>query len=169
MTQDERDRMRSILEYLHRHFGTESVQIFFTDAVSDNRWNFFSKLELNVVFIQGERFSYSAIEDQNILDIERYNRFLPTSFSHWRTDNNINYSAEKEEFIVILADDRIISIPIREMVIEHLNLDREMRNRREWIIRGDDYSFWVKGFNGTYYQANDSINMSWLQGHLFYK
>ena len=169
MTQEERERKRSILEYLHRHFGKESVQVFFTDTIADKHWNFLSKLGLNNVVVQGERFWYSATEDENALDIEKYNRFLPVSYSHWRTDNNINYSAEKEEFTVIVDDNHIFSIPVREMVIEHLSLDREMRNRREWIIRGDDYSFWVKSFDGTYYQENDSINMDRIQGHLFFR
>ena len=172
MTREEKDRMKSILEYLHENFGKESVQPFFTYTVLDNSWNFLSKLDLDIdkiEFVKGESFSYVNHEHENTLNIEKYYRFLPISYNRWRTNSNIDYSAEKEEITVILADDRVFSIPIREMVIEHRNTDERIKNRKEWIIQGDDYTVWIRGFDGTYYQENDSINMDRLHGNLFYK
>ena len=169
MTQEERDRMKSTLGYLHENFGKESVQPFFTDTISNSRWNFLSELGLDEdIEITGNLFSYST-KNENTLNIGNYNAFMPIKFI-WHTNNiNIEYSAEKEEFTVNVSNERVLLIPVREIVIEHLESDEKTKNKKEWTFHSEDYAIWITDFSGYYYQEKDSIDMNRFDCYLFYK
>ena len=170
MTQKKKDRMKSTLEYLHKNFGKESVQPFFTDVVSDSHWNFLSKLGLkNVLDEASERISYYA-GNKKTWQVEGYNNFTQIEYYNNRNKNNSDDLSKKEQIIIdISADHRIFSIPIREIAMEYLVTDEKLRKEKDWIVQGNDYKLLINSFDGDYYPVKDSISINSISGFLFYK
>jgi hypothetical protein len=170
MSQEKRERMKSTLKYLYKTYGKASVQPFFSDTIKVNYWNFASDLGLNEEIINAvNHFSYNA-QSESMLNIEKYSKFVTVRYNKWNKGLvNIKYSTEKEAIIINTADEQVFSIPIKEIVIDNLNSDKEERNKKEWIIQGDDYSILVNEINGEYYQKKDSIDLFTFMGCLFYK
>jgi hypothetical protein len=92
MTQKEKDRIKSKLEYLHNNFGKESVQPFFVDMVSDNHWSFLQDLGLRDELVEKTtKLSYYADNDKT-WEIEDYNTFRRIEYSSYGARNNTGYS-----------------------------------------------------------------------------
>ena len=168
MTQEEKNRLKSALEYLHKHYGKESVQPFFTDSVSSSyRW-FLSDLDLrDVLDEKSERIAYYA-NSGKIWKIEGYNTFTRIDYSDYSMRQDVEYSPKKET-IEISAGNRSFSIPMREIALEYLATDEKLRNEKDWIVRGKDYMVLINQFYGDYYPARDSLFINSLDGYLFYK
>jgi len=170
MTQKEKNRMNSTLEYLHNNFGKESVQPFFTDTVSDSYWNFLLKLGLNDVFEEEwERISYHS-NSKKTWQIEGYNTFKQIEYSSYKNRNDLDDFSKKEQITIeVSAENRIFSIPVREIVLEYLGTDKKLRNEKDWVVQEDDYMLLIRSFYGDYYPVKDSIIINSIEGYLFYK
>ena len=174
MTQEERERMKSALEYLHNNFGKESVQPFFRDSVPNSSWRFLEKMGLEdrtaVECLANEYFNIPVGNVGQILDIENYSAFTRINWysSNRKTDTNftkIRYSVENELLEVeIKSDKRIFSIPLKASILENLEDNTEEKR----IITGADYMFVINIMRGNY-ADKDSVNVSYLEGYLFYK
>ncbi len=171
MTQSEKDRMKSALEYLHRNFGKESVQPFFSDTISDNYWNWLSALGLrDALEEQSEWISYNAKRDKG-WNIDRYTMFTEIEYAkYYRSyaDDSTKYALENNT-IKITRNNRTFSLPIREIVLKYKAADKSVRDKQEWRIQGNDYTIIIRSFNGNYYPVKDSVALDNLDGFLFYK
>jgi len=166
MTQKEKDRMKSTLEYLYKNFGKESVQPFFTDTVSGSYWNFLSKLDLkNTLAGDIELISYYA-SNKKTWNIEGYNTFAQV-LSYYRSSPD-DSSKKEQNIIDVSVDNRTFSIPIRKIALEYLATDEKLRNEKDLTIRGNDYLLLIKSFTGNYYPVKDSIFITKIEGYLFY-
>lgn len=170
MTQEEKDRMKSTLEYLHENFGKESVQPFFSDTVSDSYWMFLSELGLrDILDEKTERITYSYSADRKkTWKIDSYNTFTRIDYYDYKGRNDADYSLKKDT-IEIYVNNRAFSIPMREIVLTYLTRDEKLRNEQEWIVRENDYTILINNFYGDYYTEKDSIFISSLDGYLFYE
>ncbi|MDR1699179.1 MAG: DUF4153 domain-containing protein [Prevotellaceae bacterium] len=166
MTQDEKDGIKSKLEYLHRNFGKESVQPFFSDTVSDSYWNFLSKLELNEALDEKSERIYYYANNEKVWKIEGYNAFTEIEYYDYKTRNTENLS---KDVIEISAGDRTFSIPVKKIVAQYLAADEKLRAEQEWSIQNDNYTILISRFSGDYYPEKDSVFISNLDGYLFFK
>lgn len=166
MPHNERDRIGGALEYLHKNFGKESVQPFFTDAVPDSYWRFSSDMTENRAFKEeSESFSYYAHRER-AWAVGGFNTFAQVSYSDYRRKDG---AALKKDAIDILSNDRTFSIPVRDVVLEYLAADKNSRNEREWRVQGDDYMLLITEFYGDCYPEKDSVFINSLDGYLFYE
>jgi len=167
LTQEEKDRIESALEYLHKNYGKESIQPFFTETVSDNRWEFFSQFELeHVSYEEHENIDYYSSRDKT-WQIGGYNFFTEVEYKNYSIKRND--SDDWQVTIELSADDRTFSIPLREFVMEYLSADEKLRSGKDWIIRGNDYALLIRIFEADYYPEKDSIFTNNISGYLFYK
>ena len=163
MTQEEKDRMKSTLEYLSRNFGKESVQPFFTDTIS-NSYQVLSELGLSDDSAERvKRISYYPYSEKE-LNIEGYTTFTTIGYS----DKDKGHSLKKDT-IEISVHNRTFSIPMREIALEYLATDEKLRNEKEWVVRGNDYTVLMSRFYGDYYPVKDSVVVHSLGGYLFFK
>ncbi|MCL2160236.1 MAG: DUF4153 domain-containing protein [Oscillospiraceae bacterium] len=170
MTEEEKNRMRSTLEYLHNNFGKESIQPFFTNTLSGSYWSF-SDLGLREIFDEQtekiERIVYHT-NDEKTWEIEGYSAFRRIDYINYRASDDTEYSL-KNDTLEISCDNRIFPVPMREIALEYLSTDEYLRNEQEWIVRGDGYAILISQFYGDYYPEQDSIFINSLGGYLFYK
>lgn len=168
MTQSEKDRMRSALEYLHRNFGKESVQPFFADSVSDGYWSWLSELGLSEAFVEpSEWISYYA-KDDKVWNVEGYNAFTKIDYVNYKRADDANYSFENDT-IKITLNNRTFSLPAREIALKYATTDKSLRDKQEWRVQENDYTIVIRYFRGNYYPAKDSVDIGSLDGYLFYK
>ena len=71
--------------------------------------------------------------------------------------------------IEITVGNRTFTLPMREIALEYLATDEKLRNKHEWIVRGNDFTVLIRSFYGDYYPAKDSMSISSLNGFLFFK
>jgi len=168
MTQVEKDRIKSKLEYLHRNFGKESVQVFFADTVSDSHRDFLSKLGLSDVLVEETEIITYFTNSDKIWEVEGYKTFTRFEYSNYGYRKDVEYSVKKDtlEFNV---GKHTINLPMREIALKYLATDEKLRNEQELIVRGGDYIVLISSFFGDYYPAKDSVFISSLNGFLFYK
>ena len=186
LTQKEKDRMKSTLEYLYRNYGKGSVQPFFTDTISDNYRDFLSKLDLDE---KAERFYYYTYNNKT-WRIDGYSTFAKIGYSGNKKGKDSDDSSKKEATtqpapphdskpityfdrfqttIEVFADNRTFSIPMKKITLEYLATDAKLRNEKDWTIQGDDYMLIISSFFVNYYPAKDSIFINNFEGYLFYK
>lgn len=166
MTHEEKARMKSTLEYLHKNFGKKSVQPFFIDAVSDNYWNFLSELGLQDVFEEASKHISFYTENDKTWQIAGYNNFTQIEYYGYR-DNDLS---DKEHIVLEISSENLtFYIPIREVAMECLATDEKLRKDKDWVVEGDDYKLLIKSLYGDYYPEKDSIYINNISGFLFYK
>ena len=167
MEEKDRKKIKSDLEYLYNTYGAESVQPFFSQNIREyGRYSLFSKLEINSTTDKGRDFYFYSTKNK-IWHIENYNIFISISYNrHSIKQPEISCSFEKETFIIKTdQDDRIFSVPMKEMIFEQL----EKKNRKEnYVFTSDEYTILVSEFNGKYYEKTDSIILDNFKGYLFY-
>ena len=162
MEQADRERVGSVLEYMHRTFGRESVRVFFTQQVSSGVRSFMESLGLREdIDTHIVDFGFSA-QTAALPVIEGYNTFV--EIHRWNT----SFRDDGLIAITIPYKDHTIYISTREMLLEFLALDEDKRRAREWVIRGDDYAVVVVSFFGTYNEENDEIVLTSFLGYLFF-
>ncbi|MDR2861151.1 MAG: DUF4153 domain-containing protein [Syntrophobacterales bacterium] len=169
MTQEEKGRMKSALEYLDRHFGKESVQPFFTDAVPDSYyWDFLSELGLgDDPDGKKESIAYYA-NSEKVWEISGYRTFTRIYNSGYGTTSDAERS-HKKNIIEISVNGRSFSIPMREIALAYLATEEKLRNEQEWIVQGNDYAVLISRLHGDYYPEKDRIVIHSLDGYLLCK
>ena len=167
MTQEERDRIKSTLEYIHTHYGKESVQPFFTDTVPDSSYRFLSDLGLTVVIDKKTVGISYRTNNKKTLNIDSYHFFTQIDYFDSNLDDDLVYASEKDT-IEISADYRTFAIPLREFVLTYLSTEEKCRNELELIVKGDDFTVLITHFSGNYYPERDTFFIHRLQGYLFY-
>jgi len=168
MTPQEKERIKSALEYLSRNFGKESVQPFFTDTIS-NSYLVLSELGLSSDLAEKvKRISYNRNNDKEF-NIEGYTTFTQINYNAYnKARDNSEHSLIKDT-IEISVPNRTFFIPIREITLEYLSTEENLRDEKEWVVRGNDYTVLFSHFYGNYYPVKDSVSISNLGGYLFYK
>ncbi len=168
----ERDRMASVLKYLYRNFGKESVQIFFTDKVANNFSSFLSDLELSwdenkVAF---KKLNYYRTDKKKIWEIGNYNAFIDLnyySFNRGKKDL-ISYDFKKDTLKVIAKEDTVL-VSIKEIVTLYLSFNEQPPREQNLFCKKEDYLLIIDDLQGDYYLEKDSISLINLNGSLFYK
>ena len=167
MNEKDREKIKSNLIYLHKTYGAESVQPFFSQNIQDYKRNsLVSKLELHSPS-DNEHDLYFSYINHKIWQIDNYNSFVSINYNkHPIKQPDISFSFEKDTFIIkINQADRIFSVPMREMIFERL----EKKNAKEnYVFTGNDFYILINGFNGKYYERTDSIFLNSLEGYLFF-
>lgn len=170
MTQPEKDRIKSTLEYLHSNFGKESVQPFFTDTVSNYSWNLFSELGLQDILTENHQSISYHSESEKTWQIEPYTHFTRLNYYSYERENEPNNSFDKKTMILnVLIDNRTLSIPLREIVLDYLATDEKLRKESEFSVRDEKYTLLISDFYGDYYPQNDSVYINSINGYLFYE
>ena len=169
MSQDEKDNIRSKLEYLHKTFGKESVQPFFTDRISDSSWSFLSELELRETINDKREWIYYEADREKTWEIGIYSKFKQIDYNNSTRRSDAQRHLKQEDTIEITADNRTFILPIRDIVSEYITTDEILRNEREWTFKGDDFTIFISSFSAEYYPPKDSIFISRLSGFLFYR
>ncbi len=173
MTQDEKDKIKSKLEYLHRNFGKESVQPFFSDSVPGGYWSFLSKMGLEGESSDKLLSEYFNIPDENVgklFNIDNFDAFARIDYYFYNRKENTDYQEIRYGLdnamleVEIKSGSHLFSIPLKASILENLEEKTEER-----IINGDDYMFVINMMSGNYYKAQDSIDVRRLEGYLFYK
>ena len=146
MSQDEKEKIRSKLEYLHKTFGKESVQPFFSDRVSERSWSFLSELEL-IGALDGEREAKEWInyemDSEIIWEIDNYNKFKQIKYNSHTSRKDAKLSTKQEDTIEITTDNRTFILPVREIVLEYLTTDEILRNKQKWIVSESDFTIMI--------------------------
>ncbi len=172
LSQKEKEQIKSTLEYLHKNFGRESVQVFFTDSISNNYWSFLSESGLSEVLKEKyESISYYS-DPKKIWKVETYSNFTRIDYYPYHTSNKSKVdrlSTGEQVLIDVVVDSKTFSIPVDEFVSKYLDTEVKLRSEKDWIIRGEDFTLLLKGFQGDYYPEKDSIYVRNLEGYLFYE
>ncbi len=166
LDQTERKRMESVFVYLNRNFGKKSIQLFFTDTVSNSIWNLLSDLDLNFNKNAKQKYINYYLNDNKIFKTNNFNYFMEINFYDYentKDDDIVKYSI-KNDTIKISTNNNTFSIPIKKMALEYLNKNKEL----EFIIKKNNYKIIINDFRGTYFSEKDSIHISSLNGYLFY-
>lgn len=160
MAEEERQRVKSALEYLYDYYGKESVQVFFADSIANNSWALFKELGLDYISkeIAGERILYYANSDKT-WNVECYNTF---------TEINYYEFEEANDTVKIPVGNHVFEIPAREIALEYLSADKKIQDEKDWTIRGENYTLLISFFDGSYYATKDSISITRLGGYLLY-
>lgn len=162
MTDAERAKLKSSLEYLHKHFGKESVQPFFTDTISDYYGNFLSIFTTqDVLTDKVKNFYYYSAEYPKTWHVEGYTHFTAIEYH--------NFSKKDEKGITITVDNRTFSIATDEVIAEYLATDSKERDKKSWSVKGNNYILLIEKFEGTAFPQQDSVYVRSLDGYLFYK
>ncbi len=165
MKKEKRERIRSVFKYLHQKFGKESVQIFFTDTVSNNSWELLSDLNLKTAAgKKTKNISYYTRNEEKTASIKKYNFFMEVEYSKYKNKSGIvNYSLRKDT-LHISTGSNTFAVPIRKISMENL----KSGSKKELIITGNNYKLLLNNFYGTYFPEKDSIYIRTLDGYLFY-
>ncbi len=165
MKQEKRERIRSVFKYLLQKFGKESVQIFFTDTISNNSWELLSDLNLKTAAgKKTKNISYYTRNEEKTASIKKYNFFMKVEYSKYKNKSGIvNYSLRKDT-LNISTGSNTFAVPIRKISMENL----KSGSKKELIITGNNYKLLLNNFYGTYFPEKDSIYIRTLNGYLFY-
>ncbi|MDR2208458.1 MAG: DUF4153 domain-containing protein [Azoarcus sp.] len=170
MTQKEKERIKSTLQYLHKNFGEKSVQPFFTDTLPKGKyWEFMAKLSSESVYESDEneikeRIVYSANRGK-MWKIENYSIFTKIDFF----SSVIKNSENNEVMLEFSEQGRTCSLSMKEILSVHSVENEKPLHEQEWIIRKNDCMVVISVLNATYYPEKDNITISSLEGYLFYK
>ncbi|MDL2231396.1 DUF4153 domain-containing protein [Porphyromonadaceae bacterium OttesenSCG-928-L07] len=159
MTENEKERMRSTLEYLYQYFGRESVQLFFTDSVPDNRWSFFSEMGLDIMRVQGEEMEniHYSTDDDKVWTVGDYNTFAQIGY----------YKTLYSDTIQIPMPHDTVEVPVRKIALEYLASKRERKAKWSGLIQEDNYTIVIRSLYGQYYPAKDSLSVSTIHAYFF--
>ncbi len=185
MEKSEHERAKSVLTYLHKHFGKESVQPFFTDEVADHYWSFESEIDIEsddsdnlveAVDGSGSSFDYKyiqfeAVRERTSININDYNTFRAIDYRH---DSNgismwgLRYTATKDT-LKIFIDNQTFFIPVNNMADKYLEMDMNVKeNDKALIFEGKDYKIIINEFYGEYFKSQDSVYIARLTANIFY-
>ncbi len=178
MDRVEQERVQSVLIYLHKHFGKESVQSFFTDVVADNYWSFESDIDIEPVDTDGisssfdyEYIQFNAVQEQTPIKIGSYNTFRTIGYRYEENDMNmwgLRYVATKDT-LKIFVDNQTFFVPVKNMAIKYLDMNKNRQeNNKALIFEGKDYKIIINEFYGNYFKIQDSIYIDRLNANIFY-
>jgi hypothetical protein len=175
MEQNNKKKIRDKISYLYLTYGKMSIQPFFSDNIQ-NKYIYGILSELRLYDIDdtkknnntGKNFSYSAKSYNEIWTFEKFNAFVSVDYSyHEKANKEINYSFKNNQlFIKVTSGSRVFSVPLKDLAVEFL--EREIKNEKQRIFKGNDYIVLISEVRGYYYETTDSISVDYFKGYLFY-
>ncbi len=172
MDNAQRERMQSVLRYTHKHFGKESVQPFFTDTVDNDNdgWGFISDIGLRMIDLGNEYkgINYHNRYENKSIAINSYKHFEYIEYEWYSNNDSImKYNANNGILKINMPNDTL-KIEVKETVWEMLKTDEDDRDKKEFIIKKDNYKLIITYLSGNYYSDNDSLDFRGLNAYLFY-
>jgi len=174
LEQKDKEKIEEKLRYLNNTYGAASIQPFFSDTI--NHWGFYTLMSnlglcndepcIEEPRAESRYFSFDKVVNDNEVwsVIDGFDTFVSVDYySNYLNSEEVNCSVENGEFeIKIILDNRVFRLPLKKIVKD--NEEEETR-----VIQGNDYLFLLHGCNGYYYQEQDSIDVDYFKGYLFYK
>ncbi len=174
MPEEKLERTKSILEYLHKNYGYQSVQAFFTEPVPQDSWKFmdeFYDIESEIKDKAQEFYFYGFHQDNLI--VKDFNTFIDLKYScYWNSDTSPYID---NDTLKIPIDDVFLNIPVRDIVSAYQANEAPQdgkafeKSTDYLLVEADNYRFQVYEFRADYYKAKDSIDVSHIKGYVFCK
>ncbi len=171
LNERERKRMKSVFTYLFLNFGKESVQQFFTDKVSNSRWDFLEEINLELNNTTLKFIRYSSTKHNKVWKMNQYNTFREIAYHSYQNNDKIEgvrYHQIKNTIKISTADNTFL-IPLKEITSKYFAVKEfGLRNEQDLVLKNKDYKVVIKHFYGKYFTQKDSIYINDLDGYLFY-
>lgn len=167
MSNKDKDRLKSTLLYLHKHFGHQSVQPFFKDTVSDDYWSFLNEIGLkDSDFRNWELVNYDAAGELQT-EIKDFQHFQLVNFSIYgnKRDQKMTQSLNS---IHIHIDSTTYSFTTTEIAHKILSSSEKQHKNMTMKIEGNNSIILFKSFHGRLYNENDSVAADRFEAFLFY-
>jgi len=174
MEQRDKKKIRDKMKYLYSTYGRESIQPFFSDNLQNKyMYEILSDLRLHDIDDTGntgKKFEYyRGLDDEEIWSLGKFNTFVYVNYRSGETTKKISHSVENNHFIIkIIPDNRVFSVPLKEIAIEQLESKSKNNNGKQRIFKGNDYTVLISEINGYYYETSDSVSINRFRGYLFY-